>query len=237
MRWFVILGIILALYRLAPKHFSSLATDVLKLEWIRELQAKGHERNQASVSPESVTEKFVRKAVAFGVMFGAACMWLTSSWPLFMQTIFGMTACVGSVAVLFRITRHRRLVVLPLYLTLCRMNGSRWDIDRNPSSYVRVPKKSGKPILIRLPMDWHAGPMQLRMIEEIITARVPGIWTMEVDYSRFLLTFRPVTTSVLAVEPFEMSSRVTTANPLDALDSEKDTEEYDEVVMEKGSPW
>jgi len=232
MRWFFVFGIMFALYRLAPKHISSLATDVLKLEWIRELQARGHERNRDSVTPESVTQRFARKAVAFSVIIGAACMWLISSWPWYMMLTLGTSVSVASVAVCFRFTRHRRLVVLPLYLTLCRLHGSRWDIGQNPSSFVRVPKKSGKPILIRLPMDWHAGPMQLRMIQEIVTARVPGEWSMDVDYSRFLLTFRPVTTSVVGVEPFEMPVGPTTANPLDKIESEIEEMEYEEM-----GPW
>jgi len=70
------------------------------------------------------------------------------------------------------------------------------------------------------------------MIQEIVTARVPGEWSMDVDYSRFLLTFRPVTTSVVGVEPFEMPVGPTTANPLDKIESEIEEMEYEEM-----GPW
>lgn len=229
--WLTIFAVFWGAWKLVPKHLSSLTGDVLKLEWIRELQARSAERNKEGFSPEEIQSKFSRRVGVLSVGLGVLMMLLLAFLPISIRAILATIGSVGFAVIAFRITRHRRHVVIPLYLTLCRIPGSRWDATRSPSLYLRIPKKSGKPLTVRLPMDWHAGPMQLREVESIVRSRVPGNWKVDVDAPRFLMKFHPVTTSVVDVGPESISTLGISADLL--------SKEQDDVhdIEELGGPW
>jgi hypothetical protein len=79
-------------------------------------------------------------------------------------------------------------------------------------------------------MDYHAGPMQCRMIQEIVTTRVGnGSWRMELDSRAFLVKFHPVTTSVVDVG-MESPSMMDTTVSLGKEDAE-------EMINGEMGPW
>ena len=197
----VIGAILFGLWKLGPRHFSNLGNDVLKLEWIRELQGRAKERASRTVpTAEELSMRFAARVTAGSVIVIAVCLWQLWTLGLAMAMCISVVISAGYAITCFRFTRRYRRVLLPLYLTLCQIPGSRWNAHHSARKWVSVPSTTGRPVRVRLPMDWHMGPMQQRMIQEIVTTRIPGNYTVEVDMGKFLMTFTPEIISVVNVE-------------------------------------
>lgn len=228
--WTIVISalIVFAIWK-RPGGIARLANDTLKFEIFKELRARGKERDSKSIpSVEDMEERFTRRIVAGTAVILAiftAMLWHPlGPWAL----IVGSIPSASFAAILWRVTSHTRNVVLPLYLTLCRMPGARWDPRGKPTKWIRISKDPGKPIFVRLPKDWHASTMGVKMVEEIVKQRVPGEWKCRVDRPRFLMTFVP--TGAIAVTVGDEQER----SPV-PVDLEK--EEFEIPVKGAKSPW
>jgi hypothetical protein len=197
-----------------PGGIARLANDTLKFEVFKELRARGKERESREIpSIEEMEVKFTRGIIVACVsitVFSSILLWHlmgSSGIPigLLISALYAVT-CV-------KLTTHTRNVVLPLYLTLCRMPGARWNPRGKPTKWLRVSKDPGKPIYVRLPKDWHAGAMQIKMVEEIVKQRVPGEWKVTVNRPKFIMTFVP--TAAIAVSVGEEMDRAPMSVSLD----------------------
>jgi hypothetical protein len=189
-----------------PGGIARLANDTLKFEVFKELRARGKERESKEIpSIEDMEERFTRRLVASSVSLFAIFLWISWGIGTPWSVLIGMLPAALYATITWKLTKHYREIVLPLYLTLCRMPGARWNPRGKPTKWLRVSKDPGKPIYVRLPKDWHAGAMQVKMVEEIVKQRVPGEWKMTVNRPKFIMVFTP--TAAIAVSVGEEMSR------------------------------
>lgn len=233
MKWLIIAVVFYGAWRLVPKRAAALVGDTLKLEWIRELQER-HAERKAGEFPnlEELQRRFAVKVAAWSVVVCAFTLWLSWSLGEPYRYVFALMAGATNAGTMFRVTHHKRMVVLPLYLTLCRIQGNRWDPHSDPEKWLRVPQKEGRPITLRLPMDWHCGAMQQRAIREIVETRVPGRYKVEVLASKFRMVFRPETSSVIPAE--NPSQEAPSFTNVGVSDSEEEFEEAEEIEFDLG---
>lgn len=205
-----------------PAH---LGDDILKWEIFRHLRYRNSADAAAHMSYEDLEKRLWLQVTGAYVVFAFTCllglMYLASS-PIYALTI-SLTLTTALLLVFVKRSKTYRRITLPLFATLCRIPQSRWDMRARPWNWVRVSPEKGK-LWIRLPKDWHAGRAHLRAIQELVNARVSGVWTMTPDTANFLLTF----------------TRESEAETVIVTGNDKETDPLDWVVMEKDiedGPW
>lgn len=170
-----------------PAH---LGDDILKWEIFRHLRFKNAQDAAAHMSYEDLEKRlWLQITGAFVVsvfMFSLGILSLGSTLTFALTISLILTTAL--LLVFVKRSRTYRRITLPLFATLCRIPQSRWDMRARPWNWVKYTEKHGK-LYIRLPKDWHATKLHLKLIAELVNARVPGRWTMSANTASFLLVF------------------------------------------------
>lgn len=170
-----------------PAH---LGDDILKWEIFRHLRFKNAQDAAAHMSYEDLEKRLWMQTAGMSVFVFVSFTSIvkvlggTLTESFLISSVLSVSCLIGFL----RKSRNYRRIILPLFATLCRIPQSRWDMRARPWNWVKFTDKHGK-LYIRLPKDWHATKLHLRLIAELVNARVPGHWTMNANTSAFLLTF------------------------------------------------
>lgn len=200
--------VLIAILVIRPKD---LLTKIFRVEEIELL----HRRNRKEAADHYTVKDWSRKALwrIFGYGF---LIW--SLTPIVLSPFTGLSTA-ASLAVTFaaiwfafslRLFAKYRATTVPLYLALARVSGSRWDVLDSPMKWVRVWSDE---IRIRLPRDQHTTPVMVKQIQDLVTSRMRGQWTMKADLPGFLISFsvsRPVPVSVVTMDESVKSDAVPT---------------------------
>jgi hypothetical protein len=215
MKWLAFGVIIYAVWKLRPRH---LVKDLLEFEWIATLQQR---RNMLPVSAEHVEQRFYRKLTAYTAAgFVSTLLILTASiaWTVAIPVAAALSA-LGAVAVLKCTTLYRTTTV-PLYLTLCGIQGARWNTHSPARRWVHVQSQAGmvQSVTILLPKDWNATKLAMAAVSGIVTSRLPGMTESKVELSRFRVTYtrkpEPKSVPVHIVEPSITNGASTTVSKI-----------------------
>ena len=188
MTWILIGGAVWLVAKYRPRR---LGDDILKLELFRHLRYKNAQDASLNMTYEEVERRqWLRiTAIGFGGSVLTFCVLaiglkISISWSLPIATIIGIL----SLMLYVRRSQTFLKITLPLYVTLCRIPNSRWDLRDRPAKWVKVNLEIGK-VWIHLPKDWNATPVNLKAIQSLVFSRIPDKWTMQSDTRQFLLTF------------------------------------------------
>lgn len=170
-----------------PAH---LGDDILKWEIFRHLRFKNAQDAAAHMSYEDLEKRlWLQITGAFVVsvfIFSLGILSLGSTLTFALTTSLILTMVL--LLVFVKRSQTYRRITLPLFATLCRIPQSRWDMRARPWNWVKVDHRHGK-LYIRLPKDWHATKLQLKAIQELVNARLPGRWIMSANTATFLIAF------------------------------------------------
>lgn len=189
----ITLGLVIVIL-LRPKD---LLTKIFRVEEIELL----HRRNKKELAETYSVKDWSRKALWRITLYGLTIFALGLSilpWfmPMIVAVLIATIFAASWFAISLRFFARYRMDVVPLYLALTRVSGSRWTPLDSPMKWVRCWPDE---IRIRLPRDQHTTPLMVKQINDLVTSRLRGQWTMRADIPGFLLTFsesRPVPVSV-----------------------------------------
>lgn len=208
--------------KLRPAH---LGDDILKWEIFRHLRFKNAQDAASHMTYEDLEKRLWLQTFSVFTVFVfislLALRSLVNSWTI--SFAISLTLSVLCLLLFVKRSQTYRQITLPLFATLCRIPQSRWDMRARPWNWIRYRPTQGK-LWIRLPKDWHATKLHLKLIQELVNARLPATWTMDANTSEFLLTF----------------TRETEAETVIVTGNDKETDPEDWVVMEKeieDGPW
>lgn len=184
----VIAGAAVLVFKYRPRRFGD---DVLKLELFRHLRYKNSADAALHMSYEDLEKRIWNKIYLSAVgVFALTYFGLVSVLKISNSLSLVVALMTGTALLLLsgRRSQTYRQIVLPLYVTLCRMQTARWDMRANASKWIRLDLSKGK-CWIRLPKDWNASKPSLKLIADLVNARLDGHWLMRDDTATFLLTF------------------------------------------------
>lgn len=170
-----------------PAH---LGDDILKWEIFRHLRFKNAQDAAAHMSYEDLEKRLWMQITGAYVVCAFMCslgLLSLGSSPIYALTI-SLILTTALLLVFVKRSRAYRQTTLPLFATLCRLPQSRWDMRARPWHWIRYRPIQGK-LWIRLPKDWHATKLQLKAIQELVNARLPGRWIMSANTATFLIAF------------------------------------------------
>lgn len=199
--------IIVAVLVIRPKD---LLTKVFRVEEVEYLHRRNAKEAKESFDLKRWNRRFTWRVSLYSSILSLMTWTLLASYIPMAASAPAAASC-GAVfwGTSLRLFARYRTVTAPLYLTLSRVSGSRWDIMDSPMKWVRVWDDE---IRIRLPRDQHTTPIMLRQIQDLVTSRLEGQWTFSPDLPRFSLTFRrsqPIPVSVTSsTEPPATKSAV-----------------------------
>lgn len=201
----VALGLVIVIL-VRPKD---LLTKIFRVEEIELL----HRRNKKELAETYSIKDWSRKALWRITLYGLTIFVLgLSILPWFMpMTVAVLTATIFAAswfAISLRFFARYRADVVPLYLALTRVSGSRWTPLDSPMKWVRCWPDE---IRIRLPRDQHTTPLMVKQINDLVTSRLRGQWTTKADIPGFLLTYVQSLPTPVAVGMTE--NRVRTSAP------------------------
>lgn len=179
---------------LRPKD---LLTKIFRVEEIELL----HRRNKKEIAESYTVKDWSRKTLWRISLYGLTgwCLAVTvAPWfmPMTVAVSLATLGVVGWFAFSLRYWQKYRADVVPLYMALTRVSGSRWTPLDSPMRWVRMWPDE---VRIRLPRDQHTTPVMVKQINDLVMSRLRGQWTAKADIPGFLLTFsvsRPVPVSV-----------------------------------------
>lgn len=183
-----------AILILRPKD---LLTKIFRVEEIELL----HRRNKKEIAESYTVKDWSRKTLWRISLYGLTgwCLAITvAPWfmPMTVAVSLATLGVVGWFAFSLRYWQKYRADVVPLYMALTRVSGSRWTPLDSPMRWVRMWPDE---VRIRLPRDQHTTPAMVKQVNDLVMSRLRGQWTAKADIPGFLLTYsvsRPVPVSV-----------------------------------------
>lgn len=193
----ITLGLVIVIL-IRPKD---LLTKIFRVEEIELLHRRNKKELAETYSVRDWSVRTLWKVCLYGlaIFFGGLTIF---PWfiPMTAAVSLATICAVAWFAISLRFFAKYRADVVPLYLALTRISGSRWTPLDSPMKWVRCWPDE---IRIRLPRDQHTTPLMVKQINDLVTSRLRGQWTMKADIPGFLLTFsesRPVPVSVGTTE-------------------------------------
>lgn len=230
--------VIVAVLVIRPKD---LLTKVFRVEEVEYLHRRNAKEAKESFDLKRWNRRFTWKVSLYSSIF-SMMTWtmLTSYIPIVVSAPVAVSCGAAFWATSLRLFARYRTVTAPLYLTLSRVSGSRWDIMDAPMKWVRVWDDE---IRIRLPRDQHTTPVMVRQIQDLVTSRLDGQWTMKADLPRFVLTFsksQPTPVSVGSSMPIVQTpavgmTKAATVTP--ASGTSKSSGQLEIEELDDNGPW
>lgn len=176
---------------------------LVKAELFNVLRHKASADKRETVSAERI-ERAVRWRInLLGLTVFVLCFLTVGAVRSFTVPAFMIACGIATLCHFYamRSTHQYRTVLVPLYLTLCRIPSATWDPTARPKKWIQLPNRRYNDIVVRLPRDVHASRIMLGQIRDIVTSRVAGEWDMTTDTANFRVQFtRPVIHEVQTVD-------------------------------------